>query len=295
MVKFFKIAGVFALVSLLFSPILQAQDQSYVAKIGNKKITMADLNRIIGYYDQEQQKVIEKNPQLKETILWQVIQGTVVSKIAKEKGFDKKPEIKSQQELMINNFLASQYLQKEIIEKITISEAKARAYYKDHPEAFKNPEMIRARHILFKAEPGASDEDKNKIKAKAAEVLEKLKKGEDFIKLAAEVSDDLGTKAKGGDLDFFPKGTMIPAFEEAAFSLKPGELSNIVETEYGYHIIKLEEKKEPLLEPYETIKEKVKDQALQEMRKTAVTEFVEKSLKNAKVEINPGQMTKPQK
>lgn len=295
MIKFFKIAGFFALVSVLISPALQAQDQEVVAKIGNKKITMSDLNRIIGYYDQEQRKVIANNPQLKETILWQVIQGTVISKIARDKGFDKKPNIRSQQELMINNFLATQYLQKEIIDKIILTEDKAKAYYKAHPDTFKSPEMVRARHILIKAESGASDEEKKKSKARAEELLQKLKKGEDFAKLAAEVSDDTGTKAKGGDLDFFPKGTMIPAFDEAAFSLKPGELSKVVETEYGYHIIKVEEKKEALLEPYEKIAEKVKDQALQEMRKAAATEFVEKALKNAKVEINPGLITKPQK
>ncbi len=231
----------------------------------------------------------------KETILWQVIQGTVISKIARDKGFDKKPNIRSQQELMINNFLATQYLQKEIIDKIILTEDKAKAYYKAHTETFKSPEMVRARHILIKAEPGASDEEKKKSKARAEEVLQRLKKGEDFAKLAAEVSDDTGTKAKGGDLDFFPKGTMIPAFDEAAFSLKPGELSKVVETEYGYHIIKVEEKKAALLEPYEKIAEKVKDQALQEMRKAAATEFVEKALKNAKVEINPGLITKPQK
>ncbi len=293
--KFFKIAGFFALVTVLISPALQAQDQEVVAKIGNKKITMSDLNRIIGYYDQEQRKVIANNPQLKETILWQVIQGSVISKIARDKGFDKKPNIRSQQELMINNFLATQYLQKEIIDKIILTEDKAKAYYKAHPDTFKSPEMVRARHILIKAEPGASDEEKKKSKARAEEVLQRLKKGEDFAKLAAEVSDDTGTKAKGGDLDFFPKGTMIPAFDEAAFSLKPGELSKVVETEYGYHIIKVEEKKAALLEPYEKIAEKVKDQALQEMRKAAATEFVEKALKNAKVEINPGLITKPQK
>jgi peptidyl-prolyl cis-trans isomerase C len=293
MLKFCKVVGLLTLINLIASPVLQAQDQAVVAKIGNKKITVAELNRIIGYYDQEQQKVIEKNPQLKETILWQLIQGTVISKIARDKGFDKRPDIKTQQELMINNFLASQYLQKMVIEKITITEAKAQAFYKDHPEVFKSPEMIRARHILIKVEQGATEEDKKKRKAKTEEVLEKLKKGEDFAKLASEVSDDLGTKAKGGDLDFFAKGSMIPAFEEAAFALKPGELSNMVETEYGYHIIKLEEKKESVLEPYETIKEKVKDMALQEMRKAAVTEFVEKSLKNAKVEINPGLISKP--
>lgn len=295
MVRFGKRFMFITMVIILMPIGLQAQGPEVLAKIGNQKITAADLNKIIGYYDQEQQKVIEKNPQLKETILWQIVQSTVISKIAKEKGFDKRADIKGQQDLMISNFLATQYLQKVIIDKVTVSEAKARSYYKEHSDVFKTPETIRARHILIKTEPSASEEDKKKLKAKAEEVIAKLKKGDDFAKLASEVSDDPGTKAKGGDLDFFPKGTMIPAFEEAAFALKPGEISGLVETEYGYHIIKVEEKKEALLEPYEKIKEKVKEQALQEMRKAAVTDFVEKALKNAKVEIHPGLVNKPQK
>lgn len=295
MLKFGKLLMFTALVIFLLSPGLRAEEQGVLARIGNKKITTADLNKIIGYYEQEQQKVIEKNPQLKETILWQIVQSTVISKIAKDKGFDKRPDIKGQQEMLLNNFLATQYLQKVIIDKVAVSEAKAQSYYKEHSDVFKTPEMIRARHILIKTDPSASEEDKKKLKAKAEKVVEKLKKGEDFAKLALEVSDDPGTKAKGGDLDFFPKGTMIPAFEEAAFALKPGEMSGLVETEYGYHIIKVEEKKDALLEPYEKIKEKVKDQALQEMRKAAVTDFVEKALKNAKVEIHPGLVNKPEK
>lgn len=295
MAPFLRISTLIILMIFLIPFGLQAQEKDVLAKIGNKTITLADFNRIISYYDQEQQKVIEKNPQLKETILWQLVQGTAVSKIAREKGFDKRPEIKSQQELMINNFLATQYLQKEVIDKVTVNDTKARAYYKEHPEAFKTPEMVRARHILVKSEPSVTEEEKKKLKAKAEEILQKLKKGEDFSKLAGEVSDDQGTKTKGGDLGFFPKGSMIPAFEEMAFSLKPGELSGIVETEYGYHIIKMEEKKEAILESYDKIKDKVKDQALQELRKAAVTAFIEKALKNARVEIRQGGLDKPKK
>jgi peptidyl-prolyl cis-trans isomerase C len=273
---------------------LQAQDQNVVARIGAKKITLNELNKVIGFYDQEQQKLIETNPQLKETILWQLVQSTVISKIARDKGFDKRPDIRGQQEMMINNFLAQQYILKEVVEKVSVPEAKARAYYKDNPDLFKTPEMVRARHILIKIEQGATEEEKKKSKTKAEEVLAKLKKGEDFAKLAAEVSDDPGTKTKGGDLDFFPRGTMIPTFEESVFNLKPGEMSGIVETEFGHHIIKLEERKASVLEPYEKIKERVKDQALQEMRKSAVSEFIDRSLKNAKVEINPGRLANPQ-
>jgi peptidyl-prolyl cis-trans isomerase C len=254
---------------------------------------VADLNKVISFYDPEQQKVIGQNPQIKENILWQMVRSTVIANVAKKKGFDKKPDIRNQQEMMVNNFLAAMYLQKEIIDKITINDDKARSYYKDHIEVFKTPEMIRARHILIKTEASATDEEKKKAKAKAEEVLAKIKKGEDFSKLASEVSNDPGTKDKGGDLDFFPKGTMVPAFEEVAFSLKPGEVSGIVETEYGYHLIKMEEKKDAHLEPYENIKDKVKDQALQEMRKAAVTEFVDNAMKNARVEVYSGLTGKP--
>ncbi len=295
MLKFCKWLTFISIITILMPISLQAQGQEVLAKIGNQKITSADLNRVIGFYDPEHRKVIENNPQLKETVLWQIVQSMVIAKIAKDKGFDKRPDVRGQQAMLINNFLATQYLQKVIIDKVTLSDAKARSYYKEHSESFKTPETIRARHILIKTDPSASDEEKKKIKAKAEEVLERLKKGEDFAKLASEVSEDPGTKAKGGDLDFFPKGTMIPAFEEAAFSLKPGEMSGLVETEYGYHIIKVEEKKEAVLEPYEKIEEKVKDQALQEMRKAAVTDFVEKALKNARVEIHPDLANKPQK
>jgi len=231
--------------------------------------------------------MIEKNPQLKETILWQMVQGAVLAKVARDKGFDKKPEIKNQQELILNNFLASQYLQKEVVDKITLSEKEIKAYYNDHQEAFKTPETVKARHILILVEKTAAEADRKNLKAKAEGILARLKAGEDFAKLAEENSDDPGSKSKGGDLGFFEKGSMVPAFEAAAFSLKPGELSGIVETEYGYHIIKVEERKEASLEPYEAIKDKVKEQALQEIRKAKVTAFVEKALKEAKVEIHP--------
>jgi peptidyl-prolyl cis-trans isomerase C len=292
---FLRMLSIMVIVTVIAPHGLLAQDKEVLAKIGNKTITVSDLNKVIGFYEPEQRKAIDKNPQIKENILWQMIRSTVVANIAKKKGFDKKPDIRNQQEMMVNNFLAAVYLQKEIIDKITINDDKARSYYKDHTETFKTPEMIRARHILIKVETSATDEEKKNAKSKAEEVLAKIKKGEDFSKLASEVSDDPGTKDKGGDLDFFSKGSMVPAFEEVAFSLKPGEISGIIETEYGYHLIKMEEKKDAHIEPYENIKDKVKDQALQEMRKAAVTEFVDKALKNARVEVYSGLTGKSKK
>jgi peptidyl-prolyl cis-trans isomerase C len=268
-----------------------AQDPNVVARIGNRTITVADFNKILTYYDAEQRAMIEKNPQAKPTILWQTVQGMVIAGLAREKGFDKRPEIKGQLEMITNNFLAFQYLQKEVISKIKVTEKEAKAYYDKNPDLFKSPEQVKARHILIQVPKEASEEDKKKLKEKADEVLKKVKAGEDFAKLAAENSDDPGTKSKGGELGFFSKGSMVPAFEQAAFSLKPGEVSELVETEFGFHVIKVDEKKEAVSEPFDTIKGKVTQQVLREKQEAKVTEFVEQALKKAKVSMNPAALT----
>jgi peptidyl-prolyl cis-trans isomerase C len=266
---------------------VSAKDDDVVAKIGDRKITISEFNKMLGYLDSEKQKVIEKNPQLKENILQQYIQGIVISNLAKKKGFDKNPELKEQLELLKDNIIAIEYLKKEVTNKVEVSEEDIKAYYESHKDEFKTPEMVRSRHILIKTDPSASDNDKKKAKEKADEILKKIKAGEDFAKLASDVSDDTGSKPKGGELGFFPKGRMVPSFEDAAFSLKPGEVSGIVETQFGYHIIKVEEKKEPGMEPFDTAKEKIKQKLLQERTKTKVTEFIEKTMKEANIEIHP--------
>ncbi len=104
-------------------------------------------------------------------------------------------------------------------------------------------EQVRARHILRKVAEDASDEDKAKIKAETEAILERVKAGESFKDLAKELSEDPGSGAKGGDLGYTPRGRMVPEFDEVMFSLKPGEISDVVETKYGFHIIKVEGKR----------------------------------------------------
>ncbi len=291
MKRYLKTLGIFALMMAGLASSAFAQDSNVVARIGNRIITVAEFNKILSYYDAEQRAMIEKNPQAKPTILWQTVQGMVIAGLAREKGFDKRPEIKGQLEMITNNFLAFQYLQKEVISKIKVTEKEAKAYYDKNPDLFKSPEQIKARHILIQVPKESSDEEKKKLKEKAEEVLKKVKAGEDFTKLAAEFSDDSGTKSKGGDLGSFSKGSMVPAFEQAAFALKAGEVSDLVETEFGFHVIKVDEKKEAVSEPFPAIKEKVTKQALREKQETKVSEFVEQALKKAKVMMNPAPLT----
>lgn len=263
-----------------------AQEDTVLANVGDKKLTMGDFNRIIGYYDAEKQKALEQNPVYKATILQRIIQGMVIAKIARDTGFDRRPDIKEQLDLLSNDFLASEYLKEEVIGKMEVSENDMQLYYKAHKEEFMTPEMVRARHILIKVDKSASEEAKKKAKEKAEEVLKRIKAGEDFAKLASEFSDDRGSKEKGGDLGFFPKGRMTSDFEKVAFSLKPGEVSDVVDTPYGFHIIKVEEKKEAAIESYDKVKNKVREKLLAEFKKPRIDEFVKKAMQDAGVEMN---------
>jgi len=118
----------------------------------------------------------------------------------------------------------------------------ARTEYKAKPERFAVPEQVHARHILLAVARDGSDDAQ--VKARADELLAQLRQGADFAKLAAEHSADKGSAARGGDLGFFPRGKMVPPFEQAAFALeKKGDLSAPVKSQFGYHIIELVERK----------------------------------------------------
>jgi peptidyl-prolyl cis-trans isomerase D len=128
--------------------------------------------------------------------------------------------------------------------QVTLNDDEIKAYYEYNVETFKELKQVRARHILFKVKEGASEDEEKGVREKAKAVLEEAKKGADFAELAKKHSEDLSNKKQGGDLGYFPSGRMTKPFEDAAFSLKPGEVSDLVRTEFGYHIIKVEEVKE---------------------------------------------------
>lgn len=291
--RFFSIIGIVLMTMFLYGEVLAGDD--VVAKFGDKKITVSDFNTIIGYIDPERQKLLEKNPQLKETILRQLVQSFVISDLAKKKGFDNKSGVKEKLKFFNDNYLANEFIKQEVANKVTVSEDDMKNYYNTHKDDFKKPEMVRARHILIKVDPSASESDRKKAKEKAEDILKKIKSGEDFAKLATDMSDDMGSKAKGGDLGFFSRGRMVKSFEDAAFSLSPGGVSGIIETQFGYHIIKAEEKKPASVDSYEEAKEKISQKLLQEQIKLKVNEFIEGAMKDAKVEIIPEALTGTEK
>jgi peptidyl-prolyl cis-trans isomerase C len=287
MFRYCKVLGYLLAMVLALQANAFADNDAVVANIGDQKITVSDFNRMISLLDTEKQQVIENNPQLKESVLTQFIQSMVISKLAREKGFDKRAEVKDQIEFFRNNLLANLYIRQEVVGKISIPEEDLKKYYDSHKDEFKTPEMVRVRHILIKVDESAPEKDKKAAKKKAEGILKKIRSGEDFAKLAEEVSDDPGSKQKGGELGFFPRGRMVKSFEDAAFTLKPGEVSGLVKTQYGYHIIETEEKKAAAIKPFDEVKENIRQKLIQDQTRSKVVAFIDKAMKDAKAEIHP--------
>ena len=130
------------------------------------------------------------------------------------------------------------------------------ALLRGQPGQYSTPEQVRASHILLKTE----GKDDAAVKKQAEDLLAKVKAGANFAELATKHSQDEVSAAKGGDLDFFGKGKMVPEFDTAAFSLAPGQISDLVKTQYGYHIIKVTEKKAATTKPLEEVKAQIEDQ-----------------------------------
>jgi peptidyl-prolyl cis-trans isomerase D len=164
---------------------------------------------------------------------------------------------------------------------VVLHDPEIQAYYDAHLDDYRRPDEVRARHILFKVAPDASADDKTAARKQAEEVLGKAKAGADFAELAKQYSQDV-TASNGGDLGRFGHGVMAPAFESAAFALEPGQLSEIVETPFGLHIIKLEEKVPEHTEPLDavraTIAEAIKTQEGRQVALQKVEEAHEKLL-----------------
>lgn len=191
---------------------------------------------------------------------------------------------------MTEEVTAEIVLEREL--KVSVSDDAVKKFYDENPAKFEQPEMVRASHILFGTKDQATGQDladdKKAAKRKQAEdVLKRARGGEDFAKLAQEYSEDPGSKDNGGEYTF-PRGQMVKEFEESAFSLGTNQISDIVTTQFGYHIIKLSEKipakKLELAKVSPDIKEYLKQQEVQKRQKE-YQEYVETLKKNAGVVI----------
>jgi peptidyl-prolyl cis-trans isomerase D len=153
--------------------------------------------------------------------------------------------------------------------KVVIPPGDVERYYQQNVQQYSTPEQVRASHILLKTE----GKDDAAVKAQAESILTQVKAGADFAELAKKISQDEASAANGGDLDYFGRGRMVKEFEGAAFSLAPGSISDLVKTQYGYHIIKVVDKKPAATRPFEEVRQQIADQLAYERAQTQVSEL----------------------
>jgi peptidyl-prolyl cis-trans isomerase C len=216
----------------------------------------------------------------------QLLTTNAIAAKARSEGFDKKPEVMEQLGYLIDQFLAQEYLVKVVTAPVTVPDGDLKKYYKEHVKEFLLPEKITARHIFIEVPKESGPEEKAKALARADGILLRLNKGEDFAKLAKEMSDDADTAGTGGALGVISPGkTNSEEFEKAAFALKSGEISEVVATPFGYHIIKVDERQEKRIATFDEAREFISTTLKRDYEQKKAQEFVDKTTKDAGVEV----------
>jgi peptidyl-prolyl cis-trans isomerase C len=187
-------------------------------------------------------------------------------------------------DLLRRNLIVENFVETQVVPGQQVTDAEIKEFYDKNPETFTGPEQVRASHILIKVDASASAADKQKARAEAESLLRQIRSGADFAKLAQENSD-CPSGNQGGDLGYFGRGQMVKPFEEKAFSMQPGDVSGVVETQFGYHIIKLNEKRAAGKVPLDEVKGKLAASLQQRKVSQAVNSLVSEARKKAKIEI----------
>ena len=177
-------------------------------------------------------------------------------------------------------------LDSEVFRKVSLSDKQVRAYYDDNPNLFQRPEQVKASHILIAVPEGADEEKKAEALAAIQALKARIDNGENFAALAMEHSA-CPSKTKGGDLGFFGREQMVAPFSEAAFALQPGQVSDVVQTRFGYHLIRLTEKKEAQTMAFNDVKEAIATRLRQEQEGKKIDAYLQKLKEHADIKRFP--------
>lgn len=242
-----------------------------LAEVNGSTITVEDFRKEADNLPPYLRPMTETAEGKKELLDTMVVRQIILQE-AEKAGVDKSSEVAEKLEDLKKRVVVEAYLRKKIEEEAKVSDAELQKFYDQNREKFKSGEQLKAAHILVKAEKEAQD------------ILAQLKKGGSFEELAKKHSKDT-TAAKGGDLGWFGKGSMVPEFEKAAFALKEGELSGVVKTQFGYHIIKATGKRPAGKRPFAEVKEQIKGALLSNKQGEIFQKMKEDMKKSAKISV----------
>lgn len=189
------------------------------------------------------------------------------------------------QEDQRRDILNAKTIEAEVAPKLAVTPQELDAFYQQNPDNFKEPEQVRASHILISVAQDATPEAKQAAKAEADGILKRVKAGEDFAALAKAHSKDPGSAQAGGDLNFFPKEQMVPEFSNAAWALKPGEISDVVQSQFGYHIIKLTDRRAGRTIPLAEVKDRLEEFLKRRKQQELVQQYLQGLKAKYRVEV----------
>lgn len=244
-----------------------------VLTIGDQKLTRAQFEVLLAALAQNGRPAT--TAAAKRQVAEQYGELEVLAQEARKRKLDQSPEVKQMMAIQSDSYLANT-LAKEISEETHFTDLDLRAYYDSHKTEF---EEAKGGHILIRfkgspvpLKPGEKDLTADEALAKAQDIRKQLQAGADFATIAKAESDDTGSAAKGGDLGTFRKGQMVPQFDQAAFTVPVGQISEPVKTQFGYHIIKITDRTE---KPFEEAKPQIEKELKPKMTKDAVEQLKE--------------------
>lgn len=252
-------------------------DEKILAVVNGTKITMDDFEKEVSSLPSNYRSMIDTN---KRKFLDDLILQELLYQESIKKNLEKDKEVVDTIERIKRKVLAQKLLEKEVMGLTEISEDDIKKYYEENKDSYKVPEQLNAAHILVKA-----DEEDQAAMEKIQGLLKKVKEGNDFASLAKENSD-CPSSSKGGELGYFSRGQMVPEFEEAVFKLKVGEVSSVVKTRFGYHIIKLLDRKEERTKESSEVKDEIEQKLTREKQKSIFENYTNDLKAKAKITVN---------
>jgi peptidyl-prolyl cis-trans isomerase C len=261
-----------AVIAVLFAAgaphLFAAGDDKVLARIGNETVTDADLKEMVNVVPENFKRFYETPEGRKKTIDY-VVNIYVLAAEAEKQGMDKTPAVTRLLNFTKKDLLARLYLDNMTKNLETPTEAEAKTFYEQNKAQYAVPESVHLHHILVKTDKEAKD------------VLGRLKKGEKFPDVASQVSI-CPSKAKGGNLDWLPRGSLVKEIEDVAFTMKNGEITGPVQTKFGYHVLLLEDKKPA----QESTFDQVKDYILEQLKFQKQQDQYEKLAESLRKKLN---------
>lgn len=242
-----------------------------LAEVNSGNITTGDFERELKNLP-EYLKAMADTPQGRKEMLDTMIIRELILQQASKDGLDKGAEIEEKLQDLKKRLIVESFLKKKVEAESTVSDEDMKKFYEQNKDKFKSGEQLKASHILVKTEKEAKD------------ILAKLKAGGKFEELAQKNSVD-SSSARGGDLGWFGKGSMVPAFEKAALALKEGQVSDVVKSDFGFHIIKLTGKRPAGIRPFEEVKEQIKGAIMPTKQQEVFQKIKDELKKTAKITI----------